>query len=72
MMRTQGLSMAGRAELWFAGLTISILFAPVPRLVQAQSAEPNKATLVIRSDHSGGDQPGDLRTIRRTPGTPDI
>ncbi len=53
MMLTQRLFLAGRSRLWFAGLTMSILTAPVPRLVQAQNAEPNKATLVIHSDQPG-------------------
>ena len=52
-MRTQGLVMAVRSGLWLAGFIMSIVTTPVSRLVQAQSAEPNKATLVVRADQTG-------------------
>jgi alpha-N-arabinofuranosidase len=54
-MRTQGLVRAVGSGLWLAGLCMSFLITPASRLVQAQSAEPNKATLVIRSDHPEGE-----------------
>lgn len=44
----------GRRALWLAALTIYLLTTPVSHHVQAQNPEPNKASLVIRSDQPKG------------------
>jgi alpha-L-arabinofuranosidase len=53
-MRSRPMPLKGRWPLWFAAAGMCLLAAPLLSRAQAQSREPNRASLVIHADRPGG------------------